>query len=138
MWMNSSGNVAIGTIDPQGYMLAVNGSIIGTAMTVKSFSNWPDYVFKPAYKLAPLSEVARYISINHHLPEMPKASDVEKDGLNLGQINQTLVKKVEELTLYLIEKDKQIESQQQTIRQVQQQLLDMAGQIKAIQQGKGK
>jgi hypothetical protein len=101
-------SVSIGTTNPQGYMLAVNGSAIATSMTVKLNANWPDYVFKPDYQLPTLQEVKTYIDQNHHLPEMPSEQDVKKDGLNLGEMNKLLTKKVEELTLYAIEKDKQV------------------------------
>lgn len=74
-------------------------------------SGWPDFVFKKGYSLRPLSEVKSYIEQNQHLPDMPAASTVEKDGINLGEMNKALLKKVEELTLYLIEKDKELMDQ---------------------------
>jgi len=110
-----AGNVGIGTVDNANwklatstYKLAVNGSAIATSMTVKLNANWPDYVFKKGFQLPSLEEVKTYIDQNHHLPEMPSEQEVAKDGLNLGEMNKILTKKVEELTLYLIEKDKQI------------------------------
>jgi hypothetical protein len=105
------GKLAIGTTNPQGYMLAVNGSAIATSMTVKAQASWPDYVFKRDYPLPSLSFLKSYIYQNHHLPDMPTATQVAKDGLNLGDMNKLLTKKVEELTLYLIEKDQQITDQ---------------------------
>jgi len=116
-----NGNVAIGTSNSQGYKLAVNGNVIATSMTVKAYANWPDYVFKPTYKLPTLTEVKTYIEQNHHLPDVPSAADVEKNGLNLGEMNKVLVEKVEELTLYLIEKDKQLADQQKINQVVKQQ-----------------
>jgi hypothetical protein len=107
------GNVSIGTADPKGYKLAVNGSVIATSVTVKLYSAWPDYVFKPNYNLKPLSEVKSYIDLNHHLPEMPSEKEVADKGVDLGEMNKLLTKKVEELTLYLIEKDKEIKEQQE-------------------------
>jgi hypothetical protein len=103
------GNVAIGTIDPHGYKLAVNGNAIATSMTVKLYSAWPDYVFKPTYKLPSLSAVKTYIEQNQHLPEMPSAQEVEKNGLNLGEMVKLQAKKIEELTLYLIEQQQRID-----------------------------
>ena len=76
-------------------------------------SGWPDFVFKKNYSLRPLSEVKSYIEQNQHLPDMPAAEKVDKDGINLGEMNKALLKKVEELTLYLIEKDRQEKKQQQ-------------------------
>ena len=98
-------SVAIGTTDPKTYMLAVNGSAIATSMTVKLNANWPDYVFKSDYRLPALSEVKAYIDQNHHLPDMPSEQEVADKGLNLGEINKQLTKKVEELTLYIIKQD---------------------------------
>jgi len=103
MRISGEGNVSIGTSDAKGYKLAVNGTAIATEMFVKLHGDWPDYVFKPAYKLPKLSEVKTYIDANQHLPDMPSEADVEAKGINLGEINKLLVKKVEELTLYMIE-----------------------------------
>lgn len=111
----SGGNIGIGTTDTKGYKLAVNGSVIATAVTVKLYNEWADYVFNDDYKLLSLTEVKKYIDKNHHLPDMPSAAQVQKDGLNLGEINTALTRKVEELTLYLIEKNEQLNKQQKEI-----------------------
>ncbi|WP_439696629.1 hypothetical protein ACFGVS_29085 [Mucilaginibacter sp. AW1-7] len=113
--ISGSGNVGIGTADTKGYKLGVNGGIIATAVTVKLYADWADYVFNKDYRLPSLTEVKTYIDQNHHLPEIPSAQQVEKDGINLGEMNKLLMKKVEELTLYLIEKDKQLEAQNKKI-----------------------
>jgi len=97
------GNVAIGTTDPHGFKLAVNGSAIATSMTVQLNGSWPDYVFKPGYQLASLNKVKNYIDQYGHLPDLPSEQEVTQNGVNLGEINMLLTKKVEELTLYLIE-----------------------------------
>jgi hypothetical protein len=96
-------------------------------------------VFKNDYKLPALSDVKTYIDKNHHLPEIPSAAEIKKDGINLGEMNKVLVKKVEELTLYLIDKDKQITDQQtknaeqeNKLNALQQQLNLMKQQMKAI------
>ncbi len=104
------------------YLLAVAGSAIATSFTVKTLVNWPDYVFKPTYHLPPLSDVKAYIDQNHHLPEMPSAKEVSDNGLNLGEINKLLLKKVEELTLYLIEKDNEIKNQQKKLNTLEIQI----------------
>jgi hypothetical protein len=125
----SNGSVGIGTANTFTYMLAVNGSAIATSMTVKLYGNWPDFVFKPNYHLLPLNEVKTYIDQNSHLPDMPSAEEVSKEGINLGEMNKRLVKKVEELTLYIIESDKlgkdrdaQLKSQQEQINLLKEQL----------------
>jgi hypothetical protein len=111
--LTTTGNVGIGTTDTKGYTFAVNGSAIATSMTVKLNSTWPDYVFDTDYKLTELNELKAYVEKHHHLPEIPSADQMTKNGVNLGDMNIKLLKKVEELTLYLIEKDKQLAEQQQ-------------------------
>lgn len=134
MWIRGDGNVAIGTTDPKGYKLAVAGNAIAESMTVKLQSAWGDYVFKPTYKLMPLSDLKTYIDNNQHLPEIPPASQIEKDGLNLGEMNKMLVKKVEELTLYLIEKDTQLSKQENEIAKQNENALSQQEKIKQMEQ----
>lgn len=71
--------------------------------------SWADYVFEKDYNLMPLSEVKTYIEANHHLPEIPSTSEVKEEGLDVGQMNELLLKKVEELTLYVIQQQEEIE-----------------------------
>jgi hypothetical protein len=107
MRINATGNVGIGTPTPDS-KLAVNGTIHSKEVKV-DLTGWPDYVFKPKYKLSSLLEVKQYINQNHHLPEMPSEAEVAKEGINLGEMNKLLTKKVEELTLYAIEQKDEIE-----------------------------
>jgi hypothetical protein len=109
----STGNVGVGTTTPD-QKLTVNGTVHSKAVVVDN-SIFPDYVFKKTYVLRPLSAVKAYIDLNHHLPEMPSAAEVAKNGQNLGEINTLLLKKVEELTLYMIELNKTVKAQQQEI-----------------------
>jgi len=120
--ISGTGNVGIGTADTKGYKLGVNGGIIATAVTVKLYGEWGDYVFKPGYHLPSLTDVKTYIDKNHHLPEIPSAQEVANNGINLGEMNKLLVKKVEELTLYLIESQKQAQLQQLQINQLKEQM----------------
>jgi len=110
------GSVGIGTSTIPNYKLAVNGSVLATSMTVQLQASWPDYVFDENYHLPALEDVKTYVDENHHLPGVPSAADVEKNGLNLGEINNVLTKKVEELTLYMIEKDEELTQQQETLK----------------------
>lgn len=70
---------------------------------------WPDYVFDKEYQLMPLSEVEVFIKQNGHLPNVPSAKVVETEGLNLGEMNKIFIEKIEQLTLYIIEQEKQIQ-----------------------------
>jgi hypothetical protein len=124
--INGSSQVGVNTAYiPAGYQFAVNGSAIATSITVQLRTAWPDYVFKKEYQLPSLTDVKTYIDQNQHLPDMPSEAEIAKDGLNLGEMNRLLVKKVEELTLYLIEKDKEVKvehelnQQQQTVLNAQ-------------------
>ncbi|HEY2580426.1 MAG TPA: hypothetical protein VGI43_01390 [Mucilaginibacter sp.] len=110
MTTDASGNIAVNSINPNGYKLAVKGTIHAQQVNV-DMNNWADYVFDKDYPLPSLTDIKTYIDQNHHLPEIPSAQQVEKEGLNLGEMNKVLVKKVEELTLYLIEEDKEIKVQ---------------------------
>ncbi|MBN2612909.1 MAG: hypothetical protein JXB00_15240 [Bacteroidales bacterium] len=107
MRITNSG-IAIGTTDLGDGKLAVNGKILATEVEVKVYP-WSDYVFTSEYKLRTLEEVSAFISQNGHLPEVPSAKEVEENGVNLGEMNAILLKKIEELTLYVIEQNKQIE-----------------------------
>ena len=82
------------------------------ALKVKSLrvtlTDWSDYVFDPAYRLMPLDEVESYVQEHHHLPDIPSAVEVEEQGIDVGEMNRLLLQKVEELTLYVIDLQKQI------------------------------
>jgi len=108
MRIADNGSVGIGTTSPGSYKLAVAGTIAARRVKVTQ-ETWPDYVFNKDYKLPALSEVEKYINANQHLPEIASAAEVKKDGLDLGEMNEKLLRKVEELTLYLINLEKQVD-----------------------------
>lgn len=87
-----------------------NGLVYARQIKVNLDSAWPDYVFDKNYKLNTIYEVETYIKINGHLPNVPSANDVKTNGLDLGETNRILIEKIEELTLYLIEQQKQIDA----------------------------
>ena len=107
--VTGTGKVGIGTTTPQA-TLAVNGDIFAKKIKVTQ-TGWPDYVFHSNYQLRSLSEVHEYIQQYHHLPEVPSAQEIEKNGLDVGDNQATLLKKIEELTLYVIEQNKKLEEQ---------------------------
>ncbi|PWG78035.1 hypothetical protein [Pararcticibacter amylolyticus] len=102
------GSLALDTYDTYGYKLAVNGNIRAKEIKVEA-GNWPDYVFTPENKRPTLSELEDFVQTNRHLPGIPSASEVKDNGVNLGEMNTALLKKVEELTLYIIEQNKKLE-----------------------------
>jgi hypothetical protein len=122
----SWGNTGIGTYSPNaklhvngtqliggtssriatGYQLSVVGKIIAEEVKVQLYAAWPDYVFSNNYKLMPLEQLEQSINANKHLPNIPAAAEVEKNGISLGDMNKRLMEKVEELTLYIIDLNK--------------------------------
>ena len=123
---DSFGNVGIGTKLPK-EKLTVEGNIHAAGRIfaagldvnknvvvrgVLKIKNWelsvPDAVFKEDYKLMKLNDLEQYVSENHHLPEIPSGEEMKKEGLNLNEFCMSLLKKVEELSLYVIKQDKQI------------------------------
>jgi hypothetical protein len=88
-----------------GYRLKVNGKI--RAKEVKVDANWSDFVFAPDYHLTPLDELEHSIKTDGHLPGIPTAAEVDRDGIAVGKMNALLLQKVEELTLYVIELSKE-------------------------------
>ncbi len=105
---NTLGSVLIGTTSlanatGQGYLLGVKGGIIAEKVKVATYDNWADYVFKEDYKLKTLEEVELYISKNACLPGMPSAEYIKKNGYDLADMDALLLKKIEELYLYVIE-----------------------------------
>ncbi len=90
-----------------GYQLSVDGQIIAEGFTTLNSTMWPDYVFEKNYNLLNLEEVEKHIIQKKHLPNVPSAATIEKEGIKLGEMSSKLMEKVEELTLYIIELNKQ-------------------------------
>ena len=108
---NDGGSVRIGNVSvPSGYKFAVNGRMICEELKVKVASTgWPDYVFDDKYKLPSLDELKNFIAENKHLPNIPSAAEVEKNGLEIGDMQKRMMEKIEELTLYILQQQKEIE-----------------------------
>ncbi len=116
----NTGKIGIGTtnINDANYKLFVEGAIRTRKIKVDQLA-WPDYVFEPNYNLPSLQEVDLFIKKNNHLPDVPSAKEIEKEGLDLGDNQAILLKKIEELTLYIIELNKKSEEQNQKIVQLE-------------------
>lgn len=112
--ITSNGFVGIGTVNPLA-KLSVDGTVRATEVKVLADISIPDYVFEPEYDLMSLEEVELYIKEHKHLPNIPSAKEIEKNGLDLGMMNAKLLEKVEELVLYTIDQQELINQQQETL-----------------------
>lgn len=116
MYIKNDGNIGIGVTNPH-YKLTVEGTIAAREVKVTA-ETWADFVFHPTYKLRTLGEVEQFIKINSHLPEIPTVTEIKENGISLGEMNAKLLQKIEELTLYMIEQQKQmVEQQKQMVEQ---------------------
>ncbi|CAM4048052.1 MULTISPECIES: hypothetical protein [Flavobacterium] len=120
MNFNNNGSVSVGTdLIPTGYKLAVGGKIIAEELKVQlQTAPWPDYVFAKDYKLPSLLEVEKQIKEKGHLENMPSATTVKENGFEVGEMNRLLLEKVEELTLYTIDQQKQLDKQTREIEEL--------------------
>ncbi len=117
----SNGRVGIGTTSP-GAKLAVKGDIHAEEVRVDLTVPGPDYVFEEDYDLPTLESIESYIRQNKHLPEVPSAMEMEENGIDVGVMNMLLLKKVEELTLHLIELDHRNRQQDIKIQKLESEL----------------
>jgi len=121
MIVDQQGNIGIGTTIPD-QKLTVKGKIHAEEVIVDLNVPVADYVFKPTYKLMPLHEVEQFVKTNSHLPEIPSATEITKNGLSMGEMQNKLLQKVEELTLYMIGQQKTIDRQQAQIKELNDKL----------------
>lgn len=124
-----NGFIGIGTTNPKN-MLDVKGTIRAIEVRVVSIDSFPDFVFKKEYQLPRLMEVNNYIITNGHLPNIPSATEVKNNGMNLADMQVKLLQKVEELTLYMIEQQKKIEAQSIQIGQQNAKIGELEKKIK--------
>ncbi|HLV61866.1 fibronectin type III domain-containing protein [Galbibacter sp.] len=108
----ASGNVGVGTEVNPAYRLAVAGNIVAEEVRVALQGNWPDYVFENTYELPSLNEVEEHIKVHKHLINIPSAYQIQQQGIALGDMDAKLLRKIEELTLYAIAQEKQIQQLQ--------------------------
>jgi hypothetical protein len=112
-----AGKVGIGTDDPQS-KLAVNGTITAKEIEVQ-LTGWPDFVFVDNYKLMPLNKLEKHIKKEKSLPGIPTNKEIKENGIKLGDMQAKLLQKVEELTLYVIEQDKEIAKLKERIAELE-------------------
>ncbi len=120
LYNSNTGNVGIGTTNPVA-KLTVQGNILASSIkvAVPGSANWSDYVFAKEYQLQPLEEVEAFIKKNQHLPNVPSAAEMVKEGNDLGKTDAKLLEKIEELTLYVIEMKKTINSLNNKIQELE-------------------
>lgn len=129
----STGNVSIGgTTPPTNYKLVVEGSL-GAKRVVVRQNGWADYVFHPDYQLPTLPEVEQFVTKEKHLEGIPSEKEVLEKGLDLGDFNKQLLKKVEELTLYMIQLNKHLDNMNQQVHDLNQQVAEQQKTISALQ-----
>ena len=129
--VNSDGTAAFGGggVVPTGYQMAVYGKIITKEVVVKLLP-WPDYVFSKTYKLKDLLEEEKFIKMNGHLSNIPSAKEVEKNGVQIGNMVGKQMEKIEEHTLYLIEMKKEILEMKKEIEQLKKENTELKAAIK--------
>ena len=105
--------------DPNGankYLLKVESGVLSEDFALATVANWPDYVFKPGYNLLSLQQVEEHIEECGHLPGIPSETEVKDNGYSMGDMDAKLLEKIEELTLYLLDQQEQIQSLQEQVQ----------------------
>lgn len=113
LYVQQNGDIGIGTYNPD-EKLSVNGKI-KTKEVIVSLTGWSDFVFKKSYNLPTLEEVENHINTKGHLKDIPSEAEVLKNGIEVGEMNSKLLQKIEELTLYTIEQEKEINAQKEEL-----------------------
>ena len=109
VYVNNDLRIGSGAINgAAGYKVAIDGKVIAEELRINLSGDWPDYVFDASYELMPLDKLESLINKNKHLPGIPSANDVQNNGLIVGEMQTKMMEKIEELTLYIIELDKEL------------------------------
>ena len=101
-----------------GYALAVDGGLITTKVYIQDVEDWPDYVFVENYNLMPLYDLRAFIDKNHHLPNLPSESEVTHTGYDINEMQNALLKTIEELTLYTLQQQEEIDELRRTVEEL--------------------
>ncbi len=135
--INNRAYVGIGTSNPQ-EKLHVIGNIIASGTITMGVTSpedlIPDYVFEPNYKLMPLDQLEQFLAKEKHLPNVPKASEIKKKGLNLSEFQMKLLKQIEELTLYTLQQARTINEQQSAMQRKDEELDSLNARLAAVEQ----
>lgn len=102
-------------INGAGYKLRVFGKVIAEEVRVQVKNAWPDYVFESGYNKLSITDLEKYVNENKHLPNIPSAKEIEKDGHQLGDVQVKMLEKIEELSLYIIELNKKVKALEEKI-----------------------
>ncbi|REC49017.1 cell wall anchor protein [Chryseobacterium pennipullorum] len=108
-----------------------DGKIHAKEIEVKA-DVWADYVFKKDYQLKSLDEVEKHIAEKGHLPNIPSAEEVLKNGINVAEMNARLLEKIEELTLYSIQQNKQLQEENKVLKSQSEKIEQLEQQIKKL------
>lgn len=119
--IDRDGNMGIGSLSPT-ERLTVNGLILSEGIKVIKDVPKADYVFEDNYPLRSLEETEAYIKKHHHLPNVPSAESFQENGYQLGEMDNLLLEKIEELTLYLIDQNKEIKALQKENAQLRKEI----------------
>ncbi len=140
MKVAQNGQVIIGsgiTSFPANYKLMVEGGIITEKLKVAPRNGpdwvWPDYVFSKSYKLNSLDSVENFINKNSHLPDVPSAKEIGSNGFDVAEMDAKLLRKVEELTLYLIDMNKKLNEQEKEKTQTKEEVAVLKKKIEALE-----
>jgi hypothetical protein len=124
IFSSNTGAVGVGTTNPD-QKLTVKGKIHAEEVIVDLNVPAADYVFAKDYSLMPLHKVEQYVKTNSHLPDVPSATEIKDKGLSMGEMQNKLLQKIEELTLYAIEQNKKMEIQQNEIQALKKEIQTM-------------
>lgn len=128
----SSGKVGINTTIPD-MTLTVNGNIHAKEVLIDLSVPAPDYVFENDYDLNSLKEVENFINTYGHLPNIPSAKTLESNGVEISIMTMKLLEKIEELTLYTLEQEKEIENQISLNKELENKNKDLDNRLKKLE-----
>ncbi|MFD2603236.1 hypothetical protein [Flavobacterium suzhouense] len=137
MRINQNGKVRIGSSDratPDGYKLFVEQGILTekVKVAVSTTADWADYVFASDYKLMPLEEVEKFTKENNHLPNVPSAADMVNNGLDVAKMDAKLLEKIEELTLYAVQQNKENKDLKAELENQKREIEELKGMLKDL------